>query len=126
MRALELMTAFVIGAIGYVIVEIIYRGYSHISMAAAGGCAFMLLHGLFTRYGLPIWSKCIIGAFLITCIEFITGFVVNIKLRLNVWDYSGVRLNLYGQVCLRFSMLWLLLTIPLIGLSQVLHALLKA
>ena len=36
MRALELMTAFVIGAIGYVIVEIIYRGYSHISMAAAG------------------------------------------------------------------------------------------
>jgi len=37
---------------------------------------------------------------------------VNLRLGWNVWDYSAERLNLLGQICPRFALLWLLLSVP--------------
>jgi uncharacterized membrane protein len=42
--------------------------------------------------------------------------VVNIVLGWNVWSYSGKWLNLGGQICLLFSLLWVGLSIPAIWL----------
>lgn len=42
----------------------------------------------------------IIGACMVTVLEFITGCIVNIWLGWNVWDYSNMPLNILGQVCL--------------------------
>lgn len=53
----------------------------------------------------------VIGACIVTVLEFITGCVVNIWLGWNVWDYSNMPLNILGQVCLPFSLLWILLSI---------------
>ena len=41
-----------------------------------------------------------LGAWGITCAEFLTGLVVNRALGLGVWDYSKQPHNLMGQICL--------------------------
>lgn len=90
-------------------------------MAPAGGICFMLLHALFVLRPMPLAAKCIAGTVLVTAVEFLFGWVVNIRLGRSVWDYSNMKLNLYGQICLRYSCLWGLLTVPVSLLSKLLH-----
>jgi uncharacterized membrane protein len=52
--------------------------------------------------------KCLFGALIITTIELIIGIWFNIILKENVWDYSAIPLNFLGQICVPYSMLWLL------------------
>ncbi len=66
-------------------------------MAPAGGICFMLLHALFVLCPMPLAAKCIAGTVLMTAVEFLFGWVVNIRLGRSVWDYSNMKLNLYGQ-----------------------------
>ncbi len=89
-------------------------------MFLAGGTAFLMLHALFSLYTLPFFIKPLIGAVLITAVEFILGYVVNIKMKRGVWDYSNARFNLYGQICLKFSLLWAVLTLPVLFFSHML------
>ena len=119
----ETLTAFLLGGLAYVLLELAWRGRSHISMFVTGGAAFALLHGLFVRYPIPLFYKCLAGMVLITALEFIAGCTVNLLLKRKVWDYSRVPGNLYGQVCLGYSLLWGLLTLPIAYLSALLHAL---
>lgn len=53
----------------------------------------------------------------ITFLEFITGCVVNLGLGWDVWNYADQPLNLMGQVCLGFTSLWFLLSIPVSELA---------
>lgn len=122
MRLVEAPIAFVLGGIIYVLLELLWRGRSDISMALAGGMSFLLMHMLFTKYAPPLWLKCLTGMLLITAIEFVTGYIVNIRMGRAVWDYSGEKLNLYGQICLRFSLIWAALSIPASWLSRALHS----
>lgn len=85
----DFLLCFLLGGAGYVLIELLWRGRSHFSMFIAGGFAFALLHALFQRYALPLPVKCIAGALVITAIEFIAGYIVNLRMGLNVWDYSG-------------------------------------
>lgn len=62
------------------------------------------------NFTMPFYLKCIIGMLIITGIELIFGIVFNLILKEQVWDYSNQRLNFLGQICLPFSMLWLLLS----------------
>ena len=48
---------------------------------------------------------------MITLYEFIAGTILNIVLGLNVWDYSNLPLNILGQICLPFSIIWYFLSI---------------
>ena len=111
------LLAFFLGGTLYVLLELLWRGRSHVSMFCAGGMALLLLHGLFLRFALPLFAQCLVGGLVITAIEFVAGAIVNVHLKLNVWDYSKMPLNLYGQVCLPFSLLWCLLTLPISFLS---------
>lgn len=119
---MRVFICFLLGAGLYVLLELFWRGYSHISMAAAGGVSLSLLYGVFTRF--PAASaalKCLLGAIVITSVEFITGYFVNVRKGLSVWDYSLVPLNLYGQVCLRYSTLWAALTVPASILIEIVY-----
>ena len=111
------LLAFFLGGTLYVLLELLWRGRSHVSMFCAGGLALLLLHGLFLRFALPLFAQCLVGGLVSTAIEFVAGAIVNVRLKLNVWDYSKMPLNLYGQVCLPFSLLWCLLTLPISFLS---------
>ena len=96
---------FCLGGSAYVGLELLYRGRSHISMFAAGGVCFLLLGKL--RQWKPAWPlplKGIVGAGIITLVELLTGLLANRDF--SVWDYRQMPLNLWGQICLPFSLLW--------------------
>ncbi len=97
---------FCIGGFLYNIIEVFWRGYSHWSMFFVGGACFNLIGRIhsFCRRGL--FQRCTLCALAVTAVEFISGCLFNLKLKLNVWDYSGMFLNIKGQVCLLYSVLW--------------------
>jgi uncharacterized membrane protein len=111
MFALELLMAYAFGAFGYGLLEILWRGYTHWTMALTGGLCFALLYIIATRSHEKLWKKWIMGAAVITTIEFVVGTTVNILLGWEVWDYSDRSFNLMGQICLVFSLLWFMLCI---------------
>lgn len=98
MRIFELMSAFILGGSSYVMIELLYRGHSHISMAIAGGISFLILHMLFSRYPeMSMLVKCAVGLVVISSIELLFGVIVNIYLKLGVWDYSNQNLIFGGR-----------------------------
>ena len=105
---------FFVGATIYVVIEKLYRGYSHWTMFLLGGICFIAL-GLINEvlpWDMPLLLQMFIGGMIITVLEFITGCVVNLWLGWNVWDYSELPFNLWGQISLFSSIVW-------VGLSLV-------
>lgn len=110
-----------IGSLGYGMLEILWRGYTHWSMLLTGGFCFTSLYRLYIKLQTKnIIKLCAFFSLIITCYEFISGCLFNKILRLNVWDYSSYRLNLWGQICPFFSFLWFLLSFPIIFLCKTL------
>jgi len=108
---LELFRQFVImlyGGFIYGAVEILYRGHTHPSMFILGGLSLVWVGGLncFFRRRLPIPVQMAIGSVIITLGEFVCGMIVNVQFGMDVWDYSDMPFNLYGQVCLLFMVIW--------------------
>ena len=98
---------FSVGAIGYGLLEILWRGYTHWSMLVAGGICF----SAFTKIGNKMKKASLLvrgltGGLFITLIEFIFGVIFNIILKLKVWDYSKLPFNIAGQVCLLYTAIW--------------------
>ncbi|MBQ8747762.1 MAG: hypothetical protein IJZ08_07860 [Clostridia bacterium] len=107
-RFFEFSTVFWIGGAVYNMIEILWRGYTHWTMTLTGGACFAVLYALHVYAAhLPLFSRCLLGAFSVTVLEFAAGCIVNLWLGWKVWDYSGVPLNFCGQVCLLYSVLWL-------------------
>ena len=105
---------FFVGATIYVIIEKLYRGYSHWTMFLLGGICFIAL-GLINEvipWDMPLLLQMFIGGIIITVLELITGCVVNLWFGWNVWDYSELPFNLWGQISLFSSIVW-------VGLSLV-------
>ncbi len=111
---------FSIGACGYGMIEVIWRGYTHWSMLCAGGFSFLGLSSIsrqMKRCGR--FLKAAAGSAFITGIEYIFGVVFNIILKKNVWDYSRMPFNVSGQICALYSFFWLLLSfvgVPFAGM----------
>lgn len=107
---------FSLGGIFYLMIEMLWRGYSHWSMFVLGGACFLII-GLINEHSrgkiiLPV--QMLIGAAAITILEFIVGYVVNIKMGLNVWSYYDMPYNIMGQVCLPYMILWVFLSLACI------------
>ena len=110
MKKSEIIGAFTAGFSGYPLLELLWRGRTHWSMALAGGFAGLFLYPVCTKRGARM--VCLKTMAVITGIELVFGIIFNIILRKNVWDYSQKRWNLWGQICLGYSMLWFLLGVP--------------
>lgn len=111
---IKYLILFIIGGGGYFLLEIFWRGYSHWTMFVLGGLCVVALFFVFTRmHNTPILVKALIGGALITVMEFLAGCVVNLLLNWNVWSYANAPFNLLGQICLPYTLLWFLLSIPL-------------
>ena len=106
---LKYIFLFLVGGFVYYSIEIAYRGYSHWTMILLGGICFIALGNInnILSWSTPLIAQSLIGATIITILEYITGLIVNIKLGWNVWDYSDVPLNIQGQICLPFFMVWI-------------------
>ena len=94
----------------YMLLELLWRKHTHWSMGVLGGVVFLLLYLVFTRIGPEqMLLKGVVGTVIITSVEFLGGAVINMRLKWSIWDYSGLPVNLYGQVCLLYSGFWFLL-----------------
>jgi uncharacterized membrane protein len=114
------LSLFIIGGTIYYSMETLFRGYSHYSMIILGGICFIScgLLNEFLNWNTPLILQGILGSVIITLLEFLTGVLVNIVLKLDVWDYSNMPLNIMGQVCLPFSLLWVIIAICAIILDD--------
>ena len=101
----------------YVGLELLWRGYSHVSMFVAGGVCFLLIGQLGKVQPVLPWPvRALIGAGIITMVELATGLLVNRQYQ--VWDYRGRLGNFLGQICPAFTLLW----IPVALLAMALYA----
>ena len=116
----EVWCLFAGGGSAYVFLELLWRGKSHWSMFLTGGLCVVLVCEMDRRLrrDTHFLARCIYGAAIITAVEFTVGCIVNLWLHWDVWDYSNVPLNLMGQVCLPFTMAWLFLSIPVMGIGS--------
>lgn len=105
---------YLIGATGYYALEVAFRGHSHWSMAICGGlclCLIFLANRRLLR--LPLLLRALVGALIITAVEFAAGCLLNLHLGWHVWDYSSLPYNLWGQIAPLYSALWFALSIPI-------------
>ena len=110
----QLLGIFALGAAGYAGIELLWRGYTHWTMALTGGAVLVGLDFLRGRVcRARALSRCLSGAACITAAEFVVGCTVNRHYGMAVWDYSRERGNVKGQVCPKYALLWLLLCAPI-------------
>ncbi len=97
---------FVIGGLAYVTIELLWRGWSHVSMFLAGGTCFLLLGKLNSvQPRLPLVPRLLVGSGIITMVELAAGLLFNRDH--SIWNYSHMPLNFCGQICLPFTLLWI-------------------
>ena len=114
----EYLFLLILGGVIYYGIEVLWRGYSHIAMFFVGGMCFILI-GLINEvidWNMVFWKQMVIGDLCVLTLEFAFGVIFNIILKQNIWDYSNLPFNLFGQICLPFAILWL----PIVAIAIVL------
>ncbi len=122
-EAVKYLFLLIVGGSIYYGLEVLFRGHSHPAMFFVGGMCFILC-GLLNEiypWEMPLWIQMFWSAVIITLVELISGFYLNIVLRLNVWDYSDMPFNVAGQICLPYSILWFFLSVVAIVLDDYLR-----
>lgn len=110
---------FGIGGYGYGLIELLWRGHTHWSMAIAGGLSLVMMAHVESRYRThSLLYKAVLCAAGVTGIEFVFGLVFNRWLKMRVWDYSDMPMNIMGQICLLYTVLWGVLCCAVIPLVR--------
>lgn len=114
---------FVVGGMAYCGIELLWRGRTHWTMFIVGGICFLFCGSIneFFSWDLALWKQMLICAVGVTGIEFLSGIIINIIFKLNVWDYSNLPFNVMGQISLLFSVLWFFLSAVAIVLDDYLR-----
>lgn len=109
-----------IGGTVYIGIEILWRGHSHWTMFLLGGLLFVLIGEIneWFPWDMPLIRQGVIGAAAVTLAELAVGVVVNLWLGWGVWDYSGMPLNLWGQICLPYALAWIVLSVVAVVLDD--------
>ncbi len=89
-------------------------GFSSGWMLIIGGISGLSLFGIYKLINkrFNIFFASILGAVIINIIEFSSGVILNLNFKLNIWDYSNQYFNLFGQICLSQSMIYLFFICP--------------
>ena len=88
-KILENGFVYSVGSFGYVLLEVLWRGYTHWTMAVTGGICFLAIYKANLKLGgKSIILKCFAGAAVITAAELL-GHTCKYNFKWNVWDYSS-------------------------------------
>lgn len=107
----------------YTTIELLFRNETYIQMYVVGGLCFLLcglLNNCFSwNLGL-IWQT-LIGTAIVTILEFSTGMICNVWLGMDMWDYSNMPGNIFGQICPQFIIAWIPLVLIAIILDDIIR-----
>jgi hypothetical protein len=113
-RRQKCLVKFLLGGVGYGLIELMWRGRTHVSMVLTGGACLVAICAVNEKMrGKNIFLRAAVCAAAITAAEFAVGMVVNQYLSLGVWDYGDMPGNILGQICPLYSFLWFLLCVPI-------------
>ena len=115
-RVVKPSVLFCAGGSIYIIIEFVWRAIhgtdqTHWTMFLLGGLCFLLI-GLINEcfpWDMSAILQAAIGTAAVLCLEFIFGCVLNLWLGLGVWNYSDMRFNILGQVCMSYAFAWFFL-----------------
>ena len=114
---------FIFGGLSYFLIEVIYKtsvGHTdriHFSMAVLGGILFLFI-GLLNKwfsFEKPLYQQMLISTAACLLAEFIFGLILNVWLKLNIWDYSELPGNLLGQICPQFGLIWFFISLSILN-----------
>ncbi|MBR5370854.1 MAG: hypothetical protein IK130_01430 [Oscillospiraceae bacterium] len=105
----EYLTAFLLGFFIYTLLEITGRGRTHWTMGILGGIVLAVLYSMEGSLPAGRIVRALLGAVFVTSAEFTAGVFDNLIMEWDVWDYSDRPLNILGQVCPLFSLVWVVL-----------------
>ena len=117
MKLWRSLILFYIGGMVYILVELVWRGWSHPSMFVVGGFCFVMigeLNGNLLRWNTPLAAQAVLCACAVTLVELISGLILNVWGGLNVWDYGNLPFNFMGQICLYYFLLWIPMSVAAI------------
>lgn len=122
-NVIKMVVLLLIGGTTYFGIEMLWRGHSHWTMALVGGICFVLIGAIneYLPWELGMVQQAFTGAGIVTCVELIAGLILNIWLKLGIWDYSNMPLNLWGQICLPFFFAWVVLSVIAIVIDDYLR-----
>ena len=122
------LTLFTTGGSIYFLIEVIWKtlrtgAVVHWSMFLLGGLCFLLIGGLneYIPWDWSLVKQGAAGAAIVTALEFVFGCVLNLWLKLGIWDYSHLPFNILGQICLPFTILWFFFSLIAIFLDDYLR-----
>ena len=117
---------FALGGLGYAVIELLFRGYTHPTMVLAGGICFTLMSVIAEVFlERHLLFKAFLSALSITAVELIFGIIFNLSLGMNVWDYSQQPFNLLGQICPVFTLAWFVLSFLMLPFATLINSKLK-
>ena len=115
-RVLKVLTIWFLMGMVYFVIEGIWRipkgGDANVVMLPIGGLCGLLIGSINQIpkfYNMSVFKQSLIGTGIVLVIEYTAGYILNIKMGLDIWDYSNMFFNINGQICLEFGLLWLLL-----------------
>ena len=122
-NVIKMVVLLLIGGTTYFGIEMLWRGHSHWTMALVGGICFVLIGTIneYLPWELGMIQQVFTGASIVTCVELIAGLILNVWLKLGIWDYSNMPLNLWGQICLPFFFAWVALSVIAIVIDDYLR-----
>jgi uncharacterized membrane protein len=103
---------FFIGGVIYICMELVWRGHTDVpSSFLLGGVALIIAGSIneFLHWDTPIWKQMFLSGTLITVVELTVGLLINQDY--SIWDYRGQPVNLLGQICIAYSLLWMILSV---------------
>ena len=98
---------FYLGGMLYCGLELLWRGRTHGRMFLLGGSCFLIL-GRVGALRMNLIARAVLGGVLITVGELVVGLLVNRGFQ--VWDYRSMPMNFCGQICLLYTMFWMMLS----------------
>lgn len=111
----EAASLFLLGGTAYLGLEMAWRGTTHWTMFFAGGLCLCLLRWFDDSVRCPLLAAALLAAGGVSGVELVFGMVCTRLLRLHVWDYSTEWGNVAGLICPKYSFLWFLLCLWLLG-----------
>lgn len=111
----ETASLFLLGGTAYLGLELAWRGTTHWTMFFAGGLCLCLLCWFDDSVRCPLLAAALLAAGGVSGVELLFGMVCTRLLRLHVWDYSTEWGNVAGLICPKYSFLWFLLCLWLLG-----------